>query len=385
MQSSYSEQFIFLIDSRGIITSRNPDTFDRHVNYAKRLKELSPSSHLYIISAVSKKQARLLSGDLIQEFIKSNKRISLKYLINSISVIKSVDSKHIVLVAGDPWEAGLNSRIIRYFLRRHLGHTISIQMQVHADITDDIWKRRSLKNRFRVKLAKVNLKYSDQIRVVTGSSSLEIADEFEIDKKKIIVLPVVLNIGNKINPLYLTGRPRSIGFAGRFHADRGLDDFVLYITKLSSLDPELTIVLAGEGSEQEEFIARLQSVVSEGRVNFLGHLQKDEMLKFWSQVGVYVSTAESESYGRSIRESAFFGIPVLGIKSRGFTELKALNVNWIEELNIQESATHLVEQVSRLLNITTDDSVRTLLMNDSRSNAAILVDSWLRLMPKSNL
>jgi glycosyltransferase involved in cell wall biosynthesis len=257
-------------------------------------------------------------------------------------------------------------------------------MQVHADITDDNWKKRSMINRFRVKFGKINLKSADQIRAVSNSSSQEISSKFKIDSKKVIVLPVVLNIENRINPIYLADRPRSIGFAGRFHADRGLDDFVLYVKKLSSLDPEISIVLAGEGPDQKEFIVQLQTLVSTSRVEYLGHLQKDEMQRFWSKIGVYVSTAKSESYGRSIREAAFFGIPVLGLKSGGFTELKALNVNWIEELNIQEGAAHLVEQVSRLMKLTTDDSVRKLLSSESRSNAEILVDSWLRLMPKSN-
>jgi glycosyltransferase involved in cell wall biosynthesis len=384
MKSLNSEQFIFLIDSRGIITSKNPETFDRHLNYAKRLKESSPNSHLYIISAVSDAQARLHSGDLIQEFIKSNKRVSLKYIIDSISVIKSVNSNHVVLVAGDPWEAGLNSRIIRYLLRSNIGRRIPIQMQVHADITDDNWKKRSLINLFRVKFGRINLKSADQIRAVSNSSSQEIISKFKIDSKKVIVLPVVLNIEDEINPIYLADRPRSIGFAGRFHADRGLEDFILYVTKLSSLDPEISIVLAGEGPDLKKFLSRLQTLVPPNRVEYLGHLQKDEMQTFWSKVGVYVSTAKSESYGRSIRESAFFGIPVLGVKSGGFTELKAVNVNWIEELNIHEDAEFLVEQVSRLMKSTTTDSVRELLTSESRSNAGILVDSWLRLMPKSN-
>ena len=107
------------------------------------------------------------------------------------------------------------------------------------------------------------------------------------------------------------------------------------------------------------------------------------MINFWSKVGVYVSTAKSESYGRSIREAAYFGIPVLGLPSNGFSELIALNVAWIEELSLQAEASILKSQLLKLLDFSTDDSLRTLFSRNFELNSEILVNSWLQIMPIS--
>jgi glycosyltransferase involved in cell wall biosynthesis len=383
MQTREYKEFVLLIDSRGIIKADDVDTFKRHENYGRKLREMLPKSHLYIITASVKAEDKITTNYVTQEFIKCNKRFSLKYLFKSVSLIQSLNSSQIVLVAGDPWEAGLCTRFIQLLVKRKLGFQLPIQMQLHADIADSEWESRSLINRIRAKIAAYNLKKADQIRAVSHTLKNEIVNKFGIGENRLVVSPVALNIPKDSDTVFTTGRPKAIGFAGRFHDERGLSDFLEYVKKVSSVDSSLEIVLAGTGPDASAFLKELYKNIPENRVQFLGHLQKEEMVNFWSKVGVYVSTAKSESYGRSIREAAFFGIPVLGLPSNGFAELIALNVKWIEGLSLTADASDLKSQLVKLLEISTDDSLRTLFTRDIELNSENLIKSWLQIMPVS--
>jgi glycosyltransferase involved in cell wall biosynthesis len=376
-------RFVLLIDSRGIIEFKDTDTLKRHEDYGKKLQDVLPKSHLYIITATTNAEPKISTKYLTQEFIKSNKRFSLKYILKTVSIIKSLNTSQILLVAGDPWEAGISARAIQMLIKNRFGFKTPIQMQLHADITDIEWKSRSKVNGIRVRLAGFNLRKADQIRLVSPKQKNEIVNKFGIEEDKLIVSPVALNIPKNVDTFFATERPKTIGFAGRFHEDRGLSDFLAYVKKISSVYSSLEIVLAGSGSEAPAFLNELYMCIPENRVQFLGHLHKDEMINFWSKVGVYVSTAKSESYGRSIREAAYFGIPVLGLPSNGFSELFAANVDWIEELSLQAEAIVLKSQLLKLLNLSTDGSLRTLFTRSFELNNEILVNSWMQIMPMS--
>jgi glycosyltransferase involved in cell wall biosynthesis len=383
MQTKDLSRFIVLIDSRGIIEFKETDTLKRHEDYGKKLQDVLPKSHLYIITAATNVESKISNKYLTQEFIKSNKRFSPKYIFKSVSIIKSLKSSQIVLVAGDPWEAGISARAIQMLIKNRFGFKTPIQMQLHADITDSEWKSRSKVNGIRAKLAGFNLRKADQIRLVSPNLKNEIVKKFGVEEKKLIVSPVALNIPKNVDTFFATDRPKTIGFAGRFHEDRGLSDFLAYVKKISSVHSSLEIVLAGSGPDASAFLNELYLSIPENRVQFLGYLHKDEMVNFWSKVGVYVSTAKSESYGRSIREAAYFGIPVLGLPSNGFSELVATNVDWIEELSMQAEASVLKSQLLKLLNFSTDDSLRSLFIRNFELNTEILVNSWLQIMPVS--
>jgi glycosyltransferase involved in cell wall biosynthesis len=383
MQAKDLSKFVVLIDSRGIIEFKDTDTLKRHEDYGKKLQDVLPKSHLYIITATANAEPKISTKYLTQEFIKSNKRFSIKYIFKTVSIIKSLNSSQIVLVAGDPWEAGISARAIQMLIKNRFGFKTPIQMQLHADITDSEWKSRSKVNGIRAGLAGFNLRKADQIRLVSPKQKNEIVKKFGIEEDKLIVSPVALNIPKNFDTFFATDRPKTIGFAGRFHEDRGLSDFLAYVKKISSVHSSFEVVLAGSGPDASAFLNELYLSIPENRVQFLGYLHKDEMVNFWSKVGVYVSTAKSESYGRSIREAAYFGIPVLGLPSNGFSELVATNVDWIEELSMQAEASVLKSQLLKLLNFSTDDSLRTLFIRNFELNAEILVNSWLQIMPIS--
>lgn len=381
MKTNDFNQYVIIVDSRGVIGPQDVDTFKRHEKYGKMLKEVSPNAHLYIITASSKAEKQKITNYLTQAFVKSNKRFSLKFLIRTFLIVKSLKTGQIVLVSGDPWESGVCTKIIQTVINKVLRLETKVQVQLHADITDIEWKKRNLVNATRAKIAGIVLRRVDQIRTVSPKLKQDIVNEYRVNEDKLFVCPVALNVPRNQNKLFSKGRPNIVGFAGRFHDDRGLEEFLSYIKKISSIDSNIGIVLAGNGPKVPDFLSKLCMHVPNKNVDFLGYLKNDEMFEFWSKIGVYISTAKSESYGRSIREAAFFGIPVIGLPSSGFSELLNLGVPWIEILNANANATELESQLSKLINYVTDDSLRIRFTRDLEVNSENLVNSWMRIMP----
>jgi glycosyltransferase involved in cell wall biosynthesis len=383
MQIKDADKFVVIVDSRGIVGNKDEDTFRRHEDYGKKLKHLSPRAHMLIVTASSKADKAKITNYVTQKFIKSNKRFSLKFLLSAFLIIKKLNTTQVVLVAGDPWESGVCAKILQIFIHKFLGFRVTIQVQLHADITDGQWKQRNIVNSIRAKAAGFVLRRVDQIRSVSIKLKHDISQAYDIKEDKLVVCPVALNIPANTKKTFCLNRPKAIGFAGRFHDDRGLLEFLTYIAKISLVNSDFEIVLAGDGPKAPEFLVALNSYIPKKQISFLGHLNSDEMIQFWSKIGVYISTAKSESYGRSIREAAFFGIPVLGLPSNGFSELVRLNVPWIQELSLDAPTEVLDSQMSTLLKSVTDDSLQRRYIRELESNSEDLANSWLRIMPRA--
>jgi len=383
MQIKDADKYVVIVDSRGIVGNKDEDTFRRHEDYGRKLKQLSPHANMLIITASSKVEKAKITDFVTQKFIRSNKRFSLKFLISAFVIIKRLNTTQAVLVAGDPWESGVCAKLLQTFIHKFLGFRVTIQVQLHADITDDQWKQRNVVNSIRAKAAGFVLRRVDQIRSVSVNLKHDISQAYDLKEDNLVVCPVALNIPVNSNETFCLGRPKAIGFAGRFHDDRGLVEFLTYLAKISLVDSDFEIVLAGDGPKAPEFLAALNAYIPKNKVNFLGHLNSDEMIEFWSKIGVYISTARSESYGRSIREAAFFGIPVLGLPSNGFLELVSVNVPWIQELSLDAPAKELESQLLRLFKFVTDDSLQIRYIRELESNAENLANSWLKIMPSA--
>jgi glycosyltransferase involved in cell wall biosynthesis len=105
------------------------------------------------------------------------------------------------------------------------------------------------------------------------------------------------------------------------------------------------------------------------------------MSTIWNQSGVLVSTAPSESFGRTIREAACFGIPVLGVASRGFKEFTTFaGVPWIRILDLDWNELKTQTTVEELLRIETSLTVREKILKIQEEQIDILIKDWLLLL-----
>jgi glycosyltransferase involved in cell wall biosynthesis len=373
-------QRIFMFDARGVVNPKEIGTFNRHQGYAKMLKATSPNSLLSIISASSRDFFYNPIPEFTYSEIKANSRFSFRYLEKSLKIITSSAEKPAIFIAGDPWESSISALLVRSILNfRKNKIRVPIQIQIHADITDPNWKNASLVNYLRFKVARLTLSRADQIRCVSDKSRNEVSKLFNIDKNYILVIPVELNIPNGSSGQYYSNRSHSIGFAGRIHRERGLKTFTEFASNVIKQDATVKIVIAGSGTDAQKFVSDIETITGSRNILYMGNLDQDKMANFWSKVGVFVTTAKSESYGRSMREAALLGIPVIGLESRGLNQLLELGIPWVFKMNQKEIANIPISKLNALIEMKTNNLALEKLSTESKNNLDKLINSWIRL------
>jgi glycosyltransferase involved in cell wall biosynthesis len=283
-----------------------------------------------------------------------------------------------LLVAGDPWESYWSA----YFLNRFLDKKMPIQIQVHGDIADPRWRRINLRNRIRFSFAKLSLPKASSIRTVTKYQAENLLNSFGIKREKIVVVPVPSSVVSKSVALK-TDRPKTIGLIGRIHQDRGIWEFIKLIRVLNSISKDFKVVVIGDGSSKDKFLLKLSSVIPKNRIIYLGQLTESELRKAWKRIGVLVSMAPVESYGRAIRESLIAGVPVWATESAGVKDLMDnCKKREIKLLDLSKSDASLDKDFKSLLKTKVGSDFSKRFNKENNTYAAKLANSWINTINK---
>ena len=370
-----NKKALFILDSRGIISLHNEYDLKRHMEYAERIIGFNKK----ILVAVATTNPSFTSVTTFENLtvypISGNRRFSPKYLLEVSTLIRKLDLGRILFIAGDPWE----SAVSLFLIRRFCSTDSRSQVQIHADITTDEWVHLSKINRVRKFVLSLTLERFESIRVTSLEIKRSIAAKYGIPQERFIVSNLRINLDPSSSPVLAENRPKSISFVGRMEKDRGLDIFVEFIKKVSDLNAILNIV--GSGPDHTKFVEELKEIVGSDRVNVWGEIGPQEMPSLWKQTGLLVSTAPSESFGRTIREAACFGVPVLAVASRGFNEFVSFtDVPWVRVLDKQGNPAQTQEVVRELLVAKTSLKVREKILSEQEEQISNLVQCWISLL-----
>ena len=370
-----NKKALFILDSRGIISLHNEYDLKRHMEYAERIIGFNKK----ILIAVATTNPSFTSVTTFENLtvypISGNRRFSPKYLLEVSTLIRKLDLGRILFIAGDPWE----SAVSLFLIRRFCSTDSRSQVQIHADITTDEWVHLSKINRVRKFVLSLTLERFESIRVTSLEIKRSIAAKYGIPQERFIVSNLRINLDPSSSPVLAENRPKSISFVGRMEKDRGLDIFVEFIKKVSDLNAILNIV--GSGPDHTKFVEELKEIVGSDRVNVWGEIGPQEMPSLWKQTGLLVSTAPSESFGRTIREAACFGVPVLAVASRGFNEfVHFTDVPWVRVLDKQGNPAQTQEVARRLLVAKTSLKVREKILSEQEEQISNLVQCWISLL-----
>jgi phosphatidylinositol alpha-mannosyltransferase len=129
-----------------------------------------------------------------------------------------------------------------------------------------------------------------------------------------IVIPNGVAVSHYAGAEPLPGYPRrggTVGFIGRYDEPRkGMDILVAALDLLAPQRPELRLLLAGKGDEQE-FRDRLPRTLR-GRVDLLGQISDTEKAQMLRSVDLYCApNTGGESFGIILLESMAAGTPVV--------------------------------------------------------------------------
>ena len=370
-----NKKALFILDSRGVISVHNEYDLKRHMEYAERINGFNEKI-LVAVATTNPSFTRVTTFENLTVYpISGNRRFSPKYLREVSTLVRKLDLGRILFIAGDPWE----SAVSLFLIRRFCSTDSRSQVQIHADITTDEWVHLSKINRVRNFVLSLTLKRFESIRVTSLEIKRSIAGKYGIPQERFIVSNLRINLDPISSLVLAENRPKSISFVGRMEKDRGLNIFVELIKKVSDLNTSLNIV--GSGPDHTTFVEELKEIVGSERVNVWGEIGPREMPSLWKQTGLLVSTAPSESFGRTIREAACFGVPVLGVASRGFNEfVHFTDVPWVRVLVQPGDSGQTQEVVRELLVAKTSLKVREKILSEQEEQISELVQCWISLL-----
>ena len=371
---------VVILDPRGIILSGGADVIERHNSYALHLSKGDPKNKisLMILTAGTSQVKNQQSNGLYLEVISKPTFNSIKFAKAALKKIRSKNLDVKLLVAGDPWESFWSA----YLLNKLSSKKVPIQIQLHGDIANPAWKKIGLQNRIRFNFAKFSMSKANGIRAVSNSQALKVAKIFKIKKTQICVIPVPIN-NLRLASSISSKRPKTLGLIGRIHNDRGVYSFIKLVKSLTVVRDDFTVVIAGGGSEESRFLEEIKELLPKSRIRFLGHLPEKELKKVWKGIGVLVSTAPAESYGRAMREALVAGVPVWAMKSSGVEDLiSKAGKDAVKILDLTKSNHELSKEFYQLLKSKVSLSFRKQFIKDNSTYAQLLAKSWVDLINK---
>ena len=374
---------VVLFDPRGSFSSLDQDLIDRHKEYVLAAREfpLTSISRLVVLTGKTK-QVGILYRDDALIIIGCNRHVWFQVFMNyrKTAILREIDFLPQIITCSDPWASYLYARMSSIFRVKSNGtRRIPVQLQVHADFLAPKWSGTGLIPLAKSVLSRFAIKRADQIRCVSKSIAVDIVNRFNVPTSKVISIPVPLNVGAMKFPA-AKELPLSIGFVGRIHFERGLEVFTEIATALTKIEPNLRVIIAGDGPERESFLKKLQTNIPISNIEFLGQLNLIQMEAVWDRIGILLSTAPTESYGRSTREALMHGIPVWGVPSRGMSELiEEAGPVLVRELNVQLSTNDLEVTLRELLALQRDHGYYTEYLQRRKEIVNDIGSAWARL------
>ena len=376
-----SNPSVLILDPRGNIAFGGKDVIARHEIYAKEMRRQGKASDLDLKVFSAEVPAKNLSKGRNERVITISKPTFNSYMfakkVHKFIKLNNLDIK--LLVAGDPWESYWSA----YFLNRLLKKKIPIQIQVHGDIADPRWRRINLRNRIRFLLAKLSLPKASSVRAVTKYQAENLVKAFGIKRERIVVVPVPITVASKSVSLK-SERPKTIGLIGRIHQDRGIWDFIKLVRILDLSSKDFKVIVIGVGPDKNKFLLELELVIPKNRIIYLGQIPESELRKAWKRIGLLVSMAPVESYGRVMRESLLAGVPVWATTSAGVKDLMDnCTKGEVKLLDLSKSDASLDKDFRSLLKTKVSSDFSKKFIKEHNTYASKLANSWINTINKA--
>jgi len=376
MHSKKNSSFVvILLDPRGTILGGGLDVIQRIKNYGVELSRCDNKLKLLVFSSHAK--SKDFNSTYLDVICLSKPTFNaLFFAIRVKKYLKEKDLKYKLIIASDPWESFWSG----FLLNKLSSNKAPIQIQVHGDIANPAWKKISIRNRIRFNLARFSMPKANGIRAVGHSQANKVSKIFKIKKEQISVIPVPIN-----NLRFISNespkRPKTLGLVGRIHTDRGIYNFISLIKSLTAVRDDFSVTIVGDGPDKSRLLKEMKKLLPKSKIKFLAHLTSKDLEKVWNEIGVLVSTAPAESYGRAMREALVAGVPVWAAKSSGVEDLilKA-GQDAVKILDLKKSNRELSIELDQLLKFKVALKFRKRFINDNSTYPGLLAKSWVELI-----
>ena len=247
----------------------------------------------------------------------TNHKYKFLYLWRVYKIVKSILTTNYELRATDwtitvqdPFETGLVGWLLK------LRYQLPLQIQIHTDIFSPYFWGESLKNKFRVLLAKFLLPHADGIRVVSEriKNSL-VASHFSLSTK-ITVLPIFVG-AKKIQSAKIKVDLHQkypaydfiILMASRLTREKNISMAIEAMAEVIKKYPKALLLIVGEGSEKEQL--QLKTKTYNLKPNIAFEPWTKDLISYYKTSDLFLLTSNYEGYGRTVIEAMAAGVPVI--------------------------------------------------------------------------
>jgi len=286
------------------------DLLARFNDYGKSFSEEvgDASIRLHIVTKKTPTQNGLILSDFPFLRIVQGGNSFITYQFFLVRYLLTNRKNFSIIIAGNPWQDYLHVLLIKPFLKNRL--QVSIHGEPYVTSQRAVFSKDSLKDLWM----RFSLRFADSVRVVSAHQLEPVTLRYSVKRSKLfvspipVVIPTTLSNGDK-EPL--------IAFVGRLHSERNLNSWLKIIAGLYAKRQDFAIVIAGDGPEKEQLLRFLDNKIPNLKVNFLGRIPHQEVQALWSNVSVLLSTAETESFGLTLREAQLAGVQVVARRNAG--------------------------------------------------------------------
>jgi glycosyltransferase involved in cell wall biosynthesis len=367
----------FFIDHRGAI-SNDPNSLKRHERYVQNYKnkyDLNSNDDFTVLS--NKEQNSIPSNKLKIEYLNSSIRFSPVFIYKCGAIIKNKGISNIILICPDPWE----SYFIAFIIKKIYAKKANIQVQLHADVLDPGWINLKITNKVKSLLVFFAMRNAANIRFVSEHQSKKLVKKFKIEKERYFISNVPCNyiLMNK-GERKTKNQPENYGFLGRINHERGLLELLELFMTLTKINPKAKLFVTGYGKDVDWFRNQILTMGIADKVVIQGFMNIQELSRFWARIDVLLSTSSSESFGRTIRESLYVGIPVLAKKSNGTESLKKVfNRAFFQVYEDHKNILEIKKLIKRLKINENTDSLKNELEIMDQNAVETLTKAWHKL------
>jgi glycosyltransferase involved in cell wall biosynthesis len=213
------------------------------------------------------------------------------------------------------------------------------------------WIHRTWKSAFYNKLDMYVLRCFHIVIAVSGSIE-KTAKRFGLSNTCLIYNAVDTNEWKPVCPAkypkILQTIPRNsqsfvVGYVGRLSKEKGPMDFIKTAQKILKKDINCEFVVAGDGPEMEAMKGLAEATGIIGKVHFLGHVNRDDMISVYQKLNLLLSTSKTEGFPNNILEALAMSVPVVSTNVGGVNEIITNDYNGLlaEKDNIDKLTIHV--------------------------------------------
>lgn len=305
--------------------------FEKGSEVRQRLATLSAAmGELHVIVFTTRAYPKLVRVSNSLFLYPTNSRSRWLYIFDAIKLGKGLPGPD-VITAQDPFESGLVAWWLSRFFKSRL------QLQVHTDLFNRNFVRRSLINRGRVIVARFLLPRADCVRVVSEKIAASLKQEGVKLQREPIVLPVYIDTEKIKNAPVQTDLHHKypqfkqiILMACRLEPEKQLDLAIRAMPAVLEKLSQAGLLIVGSGSQLSALRSLVASLGLSASVIFEPWC--DDLVSYYKTADLFLLTSSYEGYGRTVAEAIACGLPVIATDVGSARELGAIILKDLTDL-----------------------------------------------------